>query len=45
MYPRSTLINSNTDEMRRGLHFYPYMDSLDKFDRRCNTLNNLFDKI
>ena len=40
-----TLINLHPNEYSRGLHYYPFVVSLDKCARICNTLDDLSNRV
>ena len=40
-----TLINLHPDEYSQELQYYPFVVKLDKCVERCNTLNNLSNKV
>ena len=42
---RPTLIKLNLDEYNQELRYYPFMVNLDKFNGRCNTLDDLSSRI
>lgn len=37
---RPTLIDSNPDEYNQGLHCYPFIVNLDRWNGSCNTLDD-----
>ena len=44
-FTRPTLIDLNSDENNQGLHHYPFIVNLAKFNESCNTLDDLLSRI
>ena len=42
---RPTLIDLKLDKYNLGLRYNPFMVSLDRYNRSCNTLDDKFNKI
>ena len=42
---RATFINLKSNEYNLGLHYYQFMDNLDRYNGSCNTLDDPFDRI